>query len=183
MQRHGESINLNSKETNNTNAEWAILKEMADEKAFDRIGIFESISDPEQRRVLQERGQKFLRVFSRMEDRPDKETKRSTLERMNRLAQNIGIQGELQNKYDERIQAMNGVSIGVELFQDNPDLSPEEQVNFEKLRERVIDLTEVEPGALSERFPSGNFLYHGSTVERLEKNFADRRDKKRRSVT
>lgn len=109
MQRHGESINLNSKETNNTNAEWAILKEMADEKAFDRIGIFESISDPEQRRVLQERGQKFLRVFSRMEDRPDKETKRSTLERMNRLAQNIGIQGELQNKYDERIQAMNGV--------------------------------------------------------------------------
>lgn len=113
-------------DSENINERWTTLKELAEEEAFDRIGAFESIDDEEQRAKYRERGKKLLRVIRRMEKRPSEDEKAMKVERIQRLAENIGVGDELQSTLDRYIERATNSKIGEAIFAENPDLSPEE---------------------------------------------------------
>lgn len=156
----------------NDNAEWAILKEMAD-AGRNQLSWSVEFERPEgEREKYRALGEKLLRVIGRMPDRMPGDEKAAKLDRLHRLAEGIGI-GE---DFDDAIR--HGMTdsfgrVGRETFGSGDlELTKEEEARVEALREKVVDLVEVEPGALSEAFPSGNYLFHGSSVERIERIFA-----------
>lgn len=127
------------------------------------------VEDREKYRTL---GAKLLRVIDRMPDRMPSAEKVAKVERLHRLAEGIGlgedfedaIQSGLYNSFDR---------VGRETFGDEQvELTEAEDARVEELREKVVDLTELETGALAVGFPSGNYLFHGSSVGKLEKIFA-----------
>lgn len=156
----------------NDNAEWAILKEMADARRNQLSWSVEFERPEGEREKYRLLGEKLLRVIGRMPDRMSSDEKAARLDRLHRLAEGIGIGEDLDDAIQHgMIDSFNHV--GRETFDgSNAGLTEEEKARVEMLREKVIDLTEVEPGALSEAFPSGNYLFHGSSVERIEKIFA-----------
>lgn len=153
----------------NVNADWAILKEKA---GAGGILSWEADFNREEgeREKYQDLGAKLLRVIDRMPSRLPKEEKVAKLDRLQRLASNIGLGEDFE---DVLVAGRRDFGqVGRETFGDNVELTAEEEAKVEALREKVVDLTEVEPGALAEKFPSGNYLFHGSTIERIEKIFA-----------
>lgn len=179
----------------NINAKWVLLKEKAatlkpageeDDTGLAWKAEFER--RPEEREKYRKIGQKLLRVIGRLPDRLTTEEKAAKLERFSRLAENLGIGEDYAEATDVAERGVGYAQVGRETFGDDYDkmfgayagseagvaevLTDEEKERVERLRERVIDLTEMEPGALAEKFPSGNYLFHGSTVPRIEKIFA-----------
>lgn len=163
-------ISSGSESGRNVNAEWAILKEKAEagvllswEADFNR-----EASEREKYRNI---GSKLLRVIGRMPDRLPDDEKRAKLDRLHRLAEGVGIGDDFEDALGTGLQSFE--KVGRATFgEDTVELTAEEETRVELLREKVVDLTEVEPGALAERFPSGNYLFHGSTIGKIEKIFA-----------
>lgn len=155
------------------NAEWAALKEAAErtEPALASRST-EFVRTPEEREKYRKRGEMLLRVINRMPDRLKADEKARTVDRIHRLAEGVGIGRDLQDTLEEGLDPVFGERVGAETFsEDDAELDETEQARVEALRKKVLDMTELEPGALAADFPSGTFLYHGSTVKKLEKIF------------
>lgn len=155
----------------NDNAEWAILKETAAYGGNMSSYAVERERAPEEREKYRLRGEKLLRVINRMPDRLLAEEKAAKLDRIHRLAQNIGVLKDLEYTLENGLDQSYGRKPGDEVLADNPELTDEELERVEELRERVVDLSDVEPGILASEFPSGNYLFHGSKMGNLEKIF------------
>lgn len=153
----------------NDNAEWAILKEAAAMGLNMTPYTVERERSPEEREKYRLRGEKLLRVINRMPDRLAEEEKTLKLDRIHRLARNIGISKDLDYTLQNGRDESYGRRPGDEVLAGNSDLTEDELERVERLREKVVDLTEVEPGALAGEFPSGNYLFHGSKMSNLEK--------------
>jgi len=151
----------------NINAEWAILKDMA--KYWMPTSSMEL--DGGSREKYREYGQKVLDIVNMIPDRPDEELKVQKIDEVYQAAEDAGIKDSLDKSMNFKRVNLGYERIGRETFGDNVDLTPEEERRVEELRDRVIDMPAVAPGILAEEFPSGNYLYHGSTVPRLEKIF------------
>lgn len=158
-------------EPRNINAEWAILKE----KARAGVQLFweaEFNREANEREKYRALGEKLLRVIDRMPDRLPREEKVERLDRLRRLATGVGIGKDFDDAIQRGMKQYSSEKVGRETFADNAELTTDELEKVEQLRERVVDLTEIAPGALAESFPSGNYLFHGSSIEKIEKIFA-----------
>ncbi len=158
-------------EPRNINAEWAILKEKA------RAGVqlsweAEFNREANEREKYRALGEKLLRVIDRMPDRLPREEKVERLDRLRRLAIGVGIGKDFDDAIQRGMKQYSSEKVGRETFADNTELTTDELEKVEQLRERVVDLTEIAPGALAESFPSGNYLFHGSSIDKIEKIFA-----------
>ncbi len=156
-------------ESRNVNAEWAMLKEIA------QGGTFSSRSEWEmgeaERERCRRRGKMLLSIINRMPDRMEDEAKTEKLDKIYQVAERAGIKPSMDESLTYKREHLSHEKIGQETFGDNMELTEEELQRVDRLREKVADLTEMAPGALAEEFPSGNYLYHGSTVSKIEKIF------------
>lgn len=153
----------------NINAEWATLKETAMGGVF-TLGP-EKTSEKADRERYRRRGEMLLRIVNEMPARMDDNLKEEKLDRIYHAAERAGIKESLDYALNYEQRYSFNQAIGEETLGENKELSKEEQQTVERLREKVFDLTEMSSGGLAERFPSGNYLYHGSTVPKLEKIF------------
>lgn len=163
----------NPEKPRNVNAEYAILKEKA--AVGGKLSWKANFArDPEEREKYRRRGEMLLRVINRMPDKLDTEEKSAKLERIHRLAQGVGLGEDLKEAIESGMDgAKRSAKVGGETSAGGEArLTPEEEQRAEVLRERVIEMTELEDGVLAGEFPSATFLYHGSTVPRIEKIFA-----------
>lgn len=151
----------------NDNFEWAILKEMAEKENADLDHTREYLRNEVTREKMRQRGKKIMEIIGRMPDKLSVAEKAEKLDKIHATAERIGIAEDLRVSLDARRGGTfeSGMDRGV--LDDSLELSEVEQEKVEKLREKVVDLTNIEPGALAEEFPSGKYLYHGSTVSRL----------------
>jgi len=157
--------------TRNDNAEWAALKEIAAVGA-DSLSIDAELQrNPQEREKYRRRGKWLLEIVNRMPARPSSGQKAESLDRVYKVAEKAGIMEDLGQAIGRKLHPQFGPEIGRQTFGDEPELNPEEERDVEKLREKVFDLAGSEPGELSRQFPSGNFLYHGSSVDKIEKIF------------
>lgn len=124
-----------------------------------------------ERKRCQRRGEFLLSIINRMPDKLDDETKTEKLDKIYQVAERAGIGDSLNEVLEYKWKNPSYERVGKETFGDKVELSEEEWQRVESLREKVVDLTEVAPGALAEEFPSGKYLYHGSTVSKIEKIF------------
>lgn len=162
---------LSASISRNDNAEWAILKGLA---AIDDMSLSWSTEferSESERAKYRERGKKLLRLINRFPDRLSASEKAAKLDQVHRIAEGVGIGEDLQDAIEKGYRQAFGEAVGRATFGENEDLTEQELGEVERLRTKVIDLTEVEPRALAEAFPSGNFLFHGSTVGKIEKIF------------
>lgn len=167
--RNIEAVSGASETGRNVNAEWAILKEKAEAEAPLSWEVDWSREEGE-REKYRAIGAKLLRVIGRMPDRMPVEEKAAKLDRLQRLAEGVGIGEDFKDALATGVRSFE--KVGRETFGDRVELSEDEEARVEGLREKVIDLTEMEPGSLAEAFPSGNYLFHGSTIQKIEKIFA-----------
>lgn len=165
-----KNIESNYGNSENINAEWALLKEMSNNRSDRFLMDKESQLDKAERDKQQRRGRMLLNIVNRMPNRLDMDEKANILNRIHQSAEMAGIGDALDNTLMRKMHPI--LNIEKRIFKGGmPELSAEEESKIEVLREKVVDLTEVDAGALRERFPSGNFLYHGSTVEKIGKIF------------
>lgn len=152
----------------NINTEWALLKEMADAGEWSFSGM-EKLEANERKRHRR-RGRMLLNIVKQMPDKPDMDTKNAKLDKIYQAAERGGLKGVIDETLEDRINTfLVSKRIGEASLQDSDSLSEKEQQRVERLREKVIDLTEIAPGAMAEDFPSKTYLYHGSTVPSIEK--------------
>lgn len=161
----------NNQQPRNDNAEWAILKSLAASEGMPLSWLVESERPLGEREKYRERGKKLLRVIDRFPDRLPASEKTAKLDQIHRIAEGVGIKEDLQEALHKGLHPAFGETVGRKTFGEQEDLSEAELERVERLRKKVVDLTEVEPRALAEAFPSGNFLFHGSTVGKIEKIF------------
>lgn len=161
----------NNQQPRNDNAEWAILKSLAASEGMPLSWLVESERPLSEREKYRERGKKLLRVIDRFPDRLPASEKTAKLDQIHRIAEGVGIKEDLQEALHKGLHPAFGETVGRKTFGEQEDLSEAELERVERLRKKVVDLTEVEPRALAEAFPSGNFLFHGSTVGKIEKIF------------
>ncbi len=155
----------------NDNAEWAALKELAQSgtKVISYGAEFDR--SPEEIEKHRRLCKKLLEMINRMPAKPSAEEKARRLDSIHWLARLAGLQDDIEDAVNLGRNAVYSDRVGATTFTDDEEmtLTEEEQARYERLREKVIDLTKVAPGALAERFPSHNFLFHGATVDRLER--------------
>lgn len=156
-------------DSRNINVEWAMLKEMARGGSL-FVNMEADISEAERARY-QRCGKMLLEIVNQMPSKLKEEVKIAKVDKIYRVAEHAGIKKSLDESLQYRRERLSHDKIGKETFGDSAELTDEEEAQVEALREKVIDMTEVAPGALAEEFPSGNYLYHGSTVPKIEKIF------------
>lgn len=164
-----DNFEKTQRESRNINAEWAMLKEVAWGGEFSSRAEW-SMEEAERKRC-QRRGKLLLSIINRMPDKMEDDAKIEKLDKIYRVAERVGVSGSLDEALEYKRKNPSYERVGKETFGDNMELSEEEWRRVESLREKVVDLTEVAPGALAEEFPSGKYLYHGSTVPKIEKIF------------
>lgn len=158
--------------TRNNNAEWAALKETAATSTEHLSMATEYQRNPEEREKYRRRGEWLLKIVNRLPARPDEEEKAEKLTKIHRAAERAGIAEDLTRAIDDKLHPRFVGEIGKLTFENgDEELSIEEEKRVEKLREKVFDLAGSEPGELASQFPSGNFLYHGSSIDKIEKIF------------
>lgn len=155
-------------DSRNINAEWAMLKELAQGGVLART---EREVDRSECAKYERRGKMLLEIVNRMPDKLDDEEKTAKIDKIYRSAERAGIKDNLDQSLERKREHLSYDRVGKETFGDDAELTAEEEEKVEALRAKVVDMTEVEPGALAEAFPSGNYLYHGSMVSRIEKIF------------
>lgn len=156
-------------ESRNANAEWAFLKEMARGGEWSLSGM--EALDADERKKCRRRGKMLLDIVRQMPDKLDDENKNAKLDKIYQSAERAGLKDVFDKTLESKRNDLASVRVGEVTFNDNAELSEEELQKVEALREKVIDLTELEPGSLAEEFSSGTYLYHGSTVPSIEKIF------------
>lgn len=164
-----ENFEKGNSDSRNINAEWAMLKEVAQ---GGRLSMREEMElSGAEREKFRRRGKMLLEIIDRMPERLDDDEKMAKIDKIYRVAEHAGVKKGLDSSLEYKYQHLSHERIGDKTFADNAELTDEELERVEALREKVLDMTEMEPGALAEAFPSGNYLYHGSTVPKLEKIF------------
>lgn len=158
-------------ETRNNNAEWAALKEAAMHAGNFSLAT-EQQRSPQEREKYRRRGEQLLSIVNQMPVRLNDEEKSQKLTKIHRAAERAGIAKDLAQTVDNKLYPRYSDKVGKQTFSNgSEELSAEEEKRVEELRKKVFDLPGSEPGELSYQFPSGNFLYHGSTTDKIEKIF------------
>lgn len=156
-------------ESRNSNAEWAFLKEMARGGEWSLSGM--EALDADERKKCRRRGKMLLDIVRRMPDKLDNENKNTKLDKIYQSAERSGLKDVFDKSLESKRTELASLRVGETTFADNNEISEQELQKVEELREKVIDLTELAPGSLAEEFPSGTYLFHGSTVPSIEKIF------------
>lgn len=154
-------------EPKNVNLEWAMLKELAqsgDISLKDGTELDASMRE----RYLQY-GRKVIDLINSLPDRPSDDVKVEGINEIYQMADGGGVKAGLEQAVNSKLQHLSLEHVGRVTFGREVNLTSEEEQKVEALRERVIDMNESAPGVLAGEFPSGNYLYHGSTINHLEK--------------
>lgn len=164
------SVLENGENYRNDNAEWAILKEKAG-RGDERLSWnAEFQREEEERDKYRRRGKMLLEIINRIPDRLDTENKSEILDKIHKSANIAGISNDL----DDALNRESHPSLDVEsrvFGVDKPELSTEEELRVENLREKVFDMSNAEYGRLRDRFPSGIFCIMVVRLVKLERFF------------
>lgn len=163
MEKSGETKSFGDL---NEKAEWAALKHIAGYGGkFDEV---RGEMTPEEREKIRQWGEWFLKVIENMPGKMDEEKLEKKVAQVHRIAEQAGfsevMEKAVRRDLDRGDYAMHRP--GASMPEMREPLTEEEAERMEKLAEKVMDMTEMEPEALSAEFPSGTYLYHGS--ERAE---------------
>lgn len=147
----------NGENYRNDNAEWAILKEEASYGRDRLSSSIESQREKDERDKYRRRGKMLLEIVNRMPDHLSAAVKAETLDKIHKSADVAGITDDLEDVLGRRIHPFLDIEKQV-LKAGASELSVEEEVRVEELREKVFDMANAEYGRLRDRFPSGIFF-------------------------
>lgn len=166
-----ESGSNDSYEPKNVNLEWVMLKELAQNGSIPLNDLGGGEIDTATREHYMQYGRKVIDLINSLPDRLNDDMKIENINEIYQMADEGGVKAGLEQAVNFKLQHLSLEHVGRVTFGREVNLTREEEQKVEALREKVIDMNESMPGILAEEFPSGNYLYHGSTVDRLEKIF------------